>query len=64
MAIWKQDDPHFNIGTPRLSFLDRRVHRLRKLEEKRPGKFSEQLKNAKEDFRKEFDMVINTDLLL
>lgn len=55
MAIWKDDDPPFNIGTPKLSFLERRLHRLRKLENKRPGKFTKQLEEALKEWNKEFD---------
>jgi len=40
MAIWREDDPPFNIGTPRESHLWRRVHRLRMLEKRKPGRFS------------------------
>jgi len=63
MAIWKDDDPDFNIGYTRLSFLLRRVYRLAKLEEKRPGKFTKQLLEAKKEYEKEFDFSWRIDLL-
>ena len=53
MAIWKDDDPPFNIGTPRESHLYRRVWRLTRLEKKKPGKFKEQLEKAKKEYAKE-----------
>ena len=63
MAIWKDDDPDFNIGYTRLSFLLRRVYRLTKLEQKRPGKFTKQLLEAKKEYEKEFDFSWRIDLL-
>jgi len=51
--MWRENDPPFNLGRPLESSLERRVWRLRRLEERRPGKFEEQLSMAKSELSKE-----------
>ena len=53
MSIWRDGDPPLNPGRPRESHLERRVWRLRQLEQRRPGKFAEQLSMAKSELSKE-----------
>jgi len=61
MTIFRQDDPPLNIGKPRESFLARRVYRLEYLEEKRPGKFTEQLREARFQLLKEIEFNMRID---
>jgi hypothetical protein len=63
MTIWKDDDPPFNVGSPKLSFLERRLYRLRRLENKRPGKFTKELKEAESEWNREFDYIWRIDSL-
>lgn len=62
--VWRKDDPPFNFGKPLESVLERRLYRLSILEKKRPGKFTEQLLEARQKWIKEFEYNINIDLAL
>jgi hypothetical protein len=63
MAIWRDDDPPFNIGRMRESVLGRRVYRLRRLCKRRPGRFEEQLEKAIDDLVREMDFNNQIDLM-
>ncbi len=61
--IWRGDDPPFNIGTPRLSVLRRRVHRLRYLCDRDRERFKKALSEAIEEMSKEEDFVFRTETI-
>jgi len=53
MAIWRETDPPFNIGRPRESHLRRRLFRLLALEERRPGRFGEEIERVQRELNRE-----------
>lgn len=53
MPIWRDTDPPFEFGKPRESVLRRRLFRLLALEERRPGRFTEEILDARNKLRKE-----------
>jgi len=59
VSVWKEDDPPYNLGAE--SNLARRLYRLRRLENKRPGRFTQEVEKAYKEWKKEFDFNCRVD---